>query len=198
MTLPHHPPVRLAGAHVLLRPMTRDDAPGLLAAAADGELWALRFTVVPDASTLGAYLDTALRDLADGTAIPFVTVAQDSGRIIGSTRFWRIDRPNRSLEIGQTWLARSWQRTAANTEAKYLMLQHAFEAMQCVRVQLTTDVLNEASRAAILRLGAVEEGVIRNERIMPDGRKRTSVRFSIIDGEWPAVKASLQARLARR
>ena len=138
-----------------------------------------------------------LRGWQAQTVMPFVTVSTASGAVIGSTRFWKIDPLHRSLEIGHTWLAKSWQRSAANTEAKYLMLRHAFEVLNCVRVQFTTDVLNEASRAAILRLGAVEEGLIRNERIMPDGRKRSSMRYSIIDTEWPAVRSALERRLAR-
>ncbi len=175
--------------------MGRSDADPLVAAAADGELWNLTFTVVPSAATVAAYIDTALRGRDEGSVIPFVTTAAASGKVIGSTRYWKIDRQNRSLEIGHTWLSKSWQRSAANTEAKYLMLRHAFEVLQCVRVQFTTDILNDASRKAILRLGAVEEGIIRNERIMPDGRKRTSLRFSIIEDEWPTVKARLEARL---
>jgi RimJ/RimL family protein N-acetyltransferase len=186
----------LSGKFIDLRPLAETDADALVAAASDGELWNLAHTVVPSAATIGAYIAAALRGQAAGTVIPFVTVIRASGLVVGSTRFWEIDRENRKAEIGHTWLAASWQRTAANTEAKYLMLGHAFEEMGCVRVQFTTDVLNERSRAAILRLGAVEEGVIRNERIMPDGRKRTSVRFSIIDDEWPRVRQGLEGRLA--
>lgn len=128
--------------------------------------------------------------------MPFAVTLTASGQVIGSTRFWKIDRENRKLEIGHTWYARTWQRTAANTESKWLLLRCAFEQLQCVRVQFTTDVLNERSRAAIRRLGVVEEGIVRNERIMPDGRKRTSVRYSIIDDEWPDVRARLERRLA--
>jgi RimJ/RimL family protein N-acetyltransferase len=189
-------PPKLEGQHVSLRLMSKGDAGALVAAASDGELWNLRFTVVPNQTTVDAYLDTALRGFEAQTVIPFVTVSLVCGEVIGSTRFWKIDLVNRSLEIGHTWLAKRWQRSAANTEAKYLMLRHAFEVLNCVRVQFTTDVLNEASRAAILRLGAVEEGLIRNERIMPDGRKRSSVRYSIIDTEWPAVRSALERRLA--
>jgi RimJ/RimL family protein N-acetyltransferase len=126
-----------------------------------------------------------------------VIVQRETGAIVGSTRFWKIDRTNRKLEIGHTWLSESVQRSAVNTEAKYLLLSHAFEAMQCVRVQFTTDELNEKSRAAILRIGAKQEGIVRHERIMPDGRKRNSVRFSIIDEEWAGVKAMLQRKLGR-
>lgn len=198
--------LELTGDHVTLRPMTPADSAALVAAAADGELWTLSHTVVPDARTVDAYVDVAMQGLAQGTVLPFVIAATRDdgahsaaiGRVIGSTRLWRIDRANRSLEIGHTWLARSAQRSAANTEAKWLLLRHAFDRMGCIRVQFTTDVLNLASRAAILRLGAVEEGTIRNERIMPDGRRRNSVRYSIIDSEWPLVQAALQARLQRK
>jgi N-acetyltransferase len=186
----------LEGQHVRLRLMTAADADDLVAAAGDGELWNLKYTVVPNPQTIGAYVEAALRGWSEGTVIPFVTLCVAPGSVMGSTRFWRIDEANRSLEIGHTWLAKSNQRSAANTEAKYLMLRHAFETLGCVRVQFTTDVLNEASRAAILRLGAVEEGVIRNERIMPDGRKRSSMRYSIIDTEWPTVRSELERRLA--
>lgn len=185
----------LHGKHIHLRPLLESDADALVAAASDGELWRLNVTVVPSADTVKTYIDTALSGQAQGTVLPFVTVANSTGAVISSTRFWKIDSYNRSLEIGHTWLAKSWQRSVANTEAKYLMLRHAFETLACIRVQFTTDMLNEASRRAILRLGAVEEGLIRNERIMPDGRKRTSVRFSIIEDEWPAVEARLSARL---
>lgn len=189
--------VVLTGRHVTLRPMRPDDGAALVVAAADGELWKLAYTAVPAADTVDGYVGTAMRGCAEGTVMPFVMALAALGSVIGSTRLWRIDRPNRSLEIGHTWLGASQQRTGANTEAKLLLLTHAFEAMDCVRVQFTTDVLNAASRAAILRLGAVEEGTIRHERIMPDGRKRSSVRYSIIDNEWPAVKAALQTRLQR-
>ncbi len=192
------PMTELVGQTILLRELRATDAGALVEAAADGELWQSPVTVIPSAATVEDYIERALRGQRAGTVLPFATVERASGRIIGSTRFWKIDREHRRLEIGSSWLARSWQRTAANTEAKFLMLQHAFEAWDCVRVQFTTDVLNAASRAAILRLGAVEEGVIRNERIMPDGRKRTSVRFSIIDDEWPAVRQRLLERLAAR
>jgi len=185
----------LAGPLVTLRPLERADAPALVAAAADGRLWALPFTVVPSAATIGDYLERALRGQAEGTVIPFAVTLTTSGTVVGSTRLWKIDREHRKLEIGHTWYASTWQRTGVNTEAKYLLLEYAFEVLGCVRVQFTTDVLNERSRQAILRLGAVEEGVIRNERIMPDGRKRTSVRFSIIDDEWPRTRQRLQARL---
>lgn len=185
----------LAGAHVRLVPLEASHRDALLAAAADGELWNLSVTVVPGPDTVDRYIDAALKGRDSGTVIPFVTQAE--GRIVGSTRFWEIDEANRKLEIGHTWLAKSQQRSVVNTEAKLLMLQYAFEHLGFIRVQFTTDELNAASRAAILRLGAVEEGLIRYERIMPDGRRRNSMRYSIIEGEWPDVKARLTARLAQ-
>lgn len=187
----------LEGSLLCLRPMLVSDAEALVAAASDGELWRLPFTVVPSSATVGAYIARALKGQAEGTVMPFAVVVRESGQVIGSTRFWKIDPENRSLEIGHTWYAASWQGTCANAEAKYLMLAHAFDQFGAIRVQLTTDILNERSRRAILKLGAVEEGIIRNERIMPDGRKRTSVRFSILDDEWPEVRRRLEARLAQ-
>jgi RimJ/RimL family protein N-acetyltransferase len=187
----------LTGKTVELRPLQREHTQGLLDAAADGQLWNMKLTVVPGPGSIDSYIATALEGRAAGTVMPFVIVRRDTGALVGSTRFWKIDRVNRKLEIGHTWLSESAQRSAVNTEAKYLLLCHAFEAMQCVRVQFTTDELNEKSRAAILRIGAKQEGVVRHERIMPDGRKRNSVRFSIIDEEWDAVKAMLEAKLAR-
>jgi RimJ/RimL family protein N-acetyltransferase len=193
-TVPDGLPI-LTGNAIELHPLTADDAPSLVAAAADGELWSLKVTVVPGPDTVDAWVATALAGVHAGTVIAFTIRLRESGRVVGSTRFWKIDRVNRKLEIGSTWLAASAQRTVANTEAKFLMLRYAFETLDCVRVQFTTDVLNAKSRAAILRLGAKEEGVVRRERIMPDGRKRDSVRFSIIDDEWPEVKAELLRRL---
>ncbi|WP_420212163.1 GNAT family N-acetyltransferase [Burkholderia aenigmatica] len=189
------PPI-LTGERVELRPLDSSDRQALLDAAADGQLWNLKVTVVPGPETIDAYIATALQGRATGTVMPFAIVDRASGRVIGSTRFWKIDRKNRKLEIGHTWLSESAQRTRANTEAKWLLLGYAFDVLQCVRVQFTTDELNEKSRAAILRLGAKQEGIVRHERIMPDGRKRNSVRFSIIDDEWPEVRARLLAKLA--
>ncbi|WP_027802672.1 GNAT family N-acetyltransferase [Paraburkholderia dilworthii] len=188
----------LTGTTVELRPLERDHVQALLDAAADGRLWNLKLTVVPGPDTIEGYIDTALAGRDAGTVMPFVIVRRDTGMVIGSTRFWKIDRANRKLEIGHTWLGESAQRSAANTEAKYLLLRHAFETMQCVRVQFTTDELNDNSRAAILRIGAKQEGVVRHERIMPDGRKRNSVRFSIVDDEWAHVKAMLETKLGPR
>ncbi|MEO6917583.1 MAG: GNAT family protein [Collimonas sp.] len=191
-------PLPLIGPQIQLRLLQESDAAALVAAAADGELWNLPFTVVPSALTVDACIETALKGYRAGTVLPLVTEMKAGGQVIGATRFWKIDRINRKVEIGHTWIAASWQRSFVNTEAKYLMLRYAFEELRCVRVQFQTDEINAKSRAAILRLGAQQEGIIRHERIMPDGRKRNSVRFSIIDDEWAAVKSNLEARLQRQ
>ncbi|WP_198919986.1 GNAT family N-acetyltransferase [Pseudomonas chlororaphis] len=185
----------LEGPRILLRPLQFSDADALVKAAEDGQLWRLPFTVVPSSATVNDYLQIALGGHDAGTVQPFATVLKASNEVIGCTRFWKIDRKNRKLEIGSTWIATRWQKTFVNTEAKYLMLRHAFEVLGCVRVQFTTDEINEKSRNAILRLGAKQEGIVRHERIMPDGRKRNSVRFSIIDDEWPQVRQQLESKL---
>ncbi|WPN32057.1 GNAT family protein [Pseudomonas sp. P5_109] len=185
----------LEGSRIGLRPLQYADADALVQAAAEGELWNLQVTIVPSADTVDAYLKKALDGRETGTVMPFVIVLKDTGEVIGSTRFWKIDRINRKLEIGSSWIATRWQKTFVNTEAKYLMLRYAFEVLDCVRVQFTTDENNQTSRNAILRLGAQQEGIVRHERIMPDGRKRNSVRFSIIDDEWPQVRHNLEQKL---
>lgn len=187
--------ITLSSNRIRLRILTIEDSKDLVTAASDGELWNLPFTVVPSTETIDDYIQHALEGYQAGTVLPFVVEDIATGKVIGSTRFWKIDRKNLKLEIGSTWYSKSWQRTYANTEAKYLLLQYAFEELNCVRVQFTTDVLNEKSQNAILRLGAQKEGVVRNERIMPDGRKRNSVRFSIIDEEWPSIKDNLIKKL---
>jgi RimJ/RimL family protein N-acetyltransferase len=187
----------LVGKTVELHPLQKEHAAKLVEAAADGELWNLKVTVIPGPDTVDKYIATALEGRAAGTVMPFVIIRRDTGQIVGSTRFWKIDTANRKMEIGHTWLSGSMQRSGINTEAKYLLLTHAFEVMKAIRVQFTTDELNEKSRAAILRIGAKQEGIVRNERIMPDGRKRNSVRFSIIDSEWAEVRALLLQKMAR-
>ncbi|MCS6766952.1 MAG: GNAT family N-acetyltransferase, partial [Candidatus Protistobacter heckmanni] len=185
----------LTGQSVELRPLLPEHAAALVEAAADGELWNLKVTVVPNTDTVDAYMRFALQGREAQTQMLFVIVNRDTGRIVGSTRYGKLDLVNRKLEIGHTWLSQSAQRTRINTEAKYLLLKHAFEVLHCVRVQLSTDEINAKSRAAILRIGAKQEGILRNERIMPDGRKRNTVRFSIIDSEWPEVKMGLEQKL---
>ncbi|MBU3670321.1 MAG: GNAT family N-acetyltransferase [Polynucleobacter sp.] len=187
--------LELIGQHISLKPLMSSDEANIIKAASDGELWNLTFTVVPSAKTAKDYIDKAIVGRNEKTVIPFVIVDNATNKVIGSTRFWKVDLTNRKLEIGHTWYSESYQRTYANTEAKYLLLKYAFEELKCVRVQFTTDELNEKSRNAILRIGAKQEGVVRNERIMPNGRIRNAVRFSIIDSEWEQIKKSLIRRL---
>ena len=187
----------LSGTTIRLEPLTLDHVPGLCAVGLDPGLWRWMTSRVDDEADMERYVRTALRAYESGTALPFATVEQASGRVIGSTRFGAIARPFRRVEIGWTWIARPWQRTAVNTEAKYLMLRHAFEVEDCIRVEFKTDVLNTASRNALLRIGAQEEGVLRDHVITERGRVRDTIYFSILAREWPAVKAMLEQRLAR-
>jgi RimJ/RimL family protein N-acetyltransferase len=186
--------VTLEGTNVRLEPVAKHHLPGLAEATYDGELWKIPVTVVPHPNDLSAFLDAAESAFQAKRELAFVTIDKPSNRIAGSTRFRCIEIAHRRVEIGFTFLGQSWQRTYVNTEAKYLMLQHAFEVWQCIRVELLTDVLNTQSRNAIARLGAKEEGVVRNHMVMRDGRLRDSVMFSIIQSEWGAVKAGLEAK----
>jgi len=188
-------PVVLEGRHVRLEPLREDHLVGLAAVGLDEELWRWIPTPVRTVEEMAAYVATALREQAQGVSLPFALVEQQTGRPLGSTRYGNIDRTNHRVEIGWTWVAREWQRTAINTEAKYLLLKHAFETLGCIRVELKTDSLNERSRAAILRIGAREEGIFRNHMITASGRIRHTVYFSIVDSEWPSVKARLETRL---
>ena len=188
-------PITLEGIHVRLEPLVPAHRDALIAAAADGELWNSTVTVVPSRETISEYLDAAFAGQAQGRELPFVIVQKSTGLVVGTTRFYHIDQENRSVEIGYTWLAAKAQRTAVNTETKFLLLTHAFENWSCIRVSLVTDVLNVQSQKAILRIGATQEGILRNHLIMPDGRYRDSVCFSIIEAEWPEVKAGLVDRL---
>lgn len=189
-------PVVLEGRDVRLEPLNTAHAEPLIAAANDGELWRSTVTIVPSRTTMADYLSSALTAQSQGRELPFVIVRKSFEKIVGTTRFYNIERENRTVEIGYTWLAASAQRTAVNTEAKLLLLRHAFESLRCIRVALITDVLNKQSQKAILRLGAKQEGVLRNQMIMPDGRYRDSVCFSIIESEWPEVRERLTAKLA--
>lgn len=193
-------PVTLEGGHVLLSPMTRERADALAAALAaaaeDGNMWESKVTTIPRPEKMRAYVAQALTELDAGVSMPFVTIDRKSGKVVGTTRFMNIEAPHRRLEIGTTWIGKSFQRTAINTEAKYLMLEHAFETLRCIAVDLRTHEKNLQSRAAIERLGAKLDGILRNHRILPDGSIRNTAAYSIIDAEWPAVKARLQARLS--
>lgn len=188
-------PITLEGQHVRLEPLSPAHEKSLIAAASDGQLWNSTVTIVPDETNMAAYIGEALQGQAQGVHLPFVIIQKSLGQVVGSTRFYNIDQNNRGVEIGYTWLAASAQRTSVNTETKLLLLTHAFEVWRCIRVAFITDVLNQQSRTAIVRLGAREEGILRNHMIMPNGRVRDSVSLSIIESEWPEVKALLEAKL---
>jgi len=191
-------PVTLEGQHTRLEPLSLAHHEALVVAAGDGELWNSTVTPVPNRDTITGYIEAALTAQARGSELPFVIIRKSSGKVVGTTRFYEIDRNDRRLAIGYTWLSVSAQRTALNTEAKLLLLTHAFEFWKFNRVEFITDVLNQQSRMAILRLGAKEEGILRTHMVMPNGRIRDSVCFSIIADESPEVKAGLTTRLASR
>jgi RimJ/RimL family protein N-acetyltransferase len=189
-------PVILAGRHVRLEPLAPAHADGLWEQARDPELWRWTVSKIGTRAAFDAYLATAFAEAAAGKALPFATVEAASGRPVGSTRFANISAHDRRVEIGWTWIGRPWQRTAVNTEAKLLMLGHAFDGWGCVRVELKTSSLNAPSRRAIARIGGVEEGTLRRHTRLDDGTWRDTVYFSILDHEWPGVRARLEARLA--
>jgi RimJ/RimL family protein N-acetyltransferase len=193
-------PITLEGSVVRLEPIQREHS---------GTFWEVAENALDDIFEWFPYrlktredfqlmVEKAFDDQRRGESVVFATTERGSGRVIGSTRFMNIDRVNRHVEIGFTWIVPAWHRTAVNTEAKYLMLRHAFEAWKCMRVELKTDALNQRSRNAILRLGAKEEGTLRRHLITWRGRVRDTVYFSILDSEWPEVKARLEARLGGR
>jgi RimJ/RimL family protein N-acetyltransferase len=191
-------PFTLEGQNVRLEPLRAEHAP---------LLWEI---VKNDLADLFQWIPYRLQTIADfeqfnaqvldeqgrGLTVPFATFRRDSNQIVGTTRYMNMDLPNRKVEIGSTWIGVPWQRTIINTEAKYLMLKHAFETWNCFRVELKTDALNQRSRTAILRLGAKEEGTLRKHMLTWNGRQRNSVYFSILDTEWPGVKARLETKLA--
>jgi N-acetyltransferase len=192
-------PFTLAGKIVVLEPIRADHADLFWEVAKDSldDIFHWIPYQVKTPEDFRRLVKAALAEQERGESVMFATVERASGRVIGSTRFMNMDLTNRRVEIGSTWIAPAWQRTAVNTEAKYLMLRHAFETWQCLRVELKTDALNLKSRNAILRLGAKEEGTFRKHLITWTGRVRDSVFFSILDTEWPAVKARLESQMAR-
>lgn len=190
-------PVVLTGRFVRLEPLTRAHQDALCGVAIDPDLWRWTTNHIANASDLQDYIDTALAEQAAGEALPFVQIEVATGRIVGSTRFANIEPAHKRVEIGWTWLAGASQRTAINTEAKYLLLRHAFECWGCNRVELKTDVLNERSRRAIQRIGAREEGILRHHVVTSTGRIRDSVYYSVLAGEWPEVKTRLEQMLAQ-
>jgi len=190
-------PLVLEGDRVRLEPLEPAHAGALASAIADGGLDALWYTIVPAAGTVAAWIDDALAQQAAGRALPFTVRRRRDGRVVGSTRYMNVEPVQRRLEIGTTFYAASVQRSALNTECKRLLLQHAFESLGCLAVEFRTHWFNHRSREAIARLGAKQDGVLRNHQRLPDGSLRDTVVFSIIDSEWPAVKRHLSFRQAR-
>ena len=189
------PDLQLRGDHVCLEPLLAEHEAGLVAAASSGELWKLPYTGVPSPKTMATMIEGAILNREQGSEFPFVVRSNTTGEIVGTTRYYFIEPKNRNLSIGYTWYAESVQRTAVNTECKYLLLEHAFETMKCISVQWHTDHRNKRSQAAIKRLGAKFEGVLRNHKIMPDGVVRHTHCFSMLDSEWPDSQKYLKSRL---
>ncbi|MBS0212693.1 MAG: GNAT family N-acetyltransferase [Proteobacteria bacterium] len=188
--------VTLRGPLASLEPLRSEHVPALREAAADGELWKLWYTTVPTPAAMEAYVATALAEQAAGVSLPFV-VRDAGGDAVGTTRYMHAEARHRRLEIGSTWYARRAQRTGLNTQAKLLLLRHAFDVLDCIAVEFRTHWFNFRSRTAIARLGAKQDGVLRQHQILPDGSFRDTVVFSIIASEWPAVRTHLQALLAK-
>ena len=190
-------PVTLRGQGVVLVPTAPDHAPELERAAADGALSRLWYTVVPGPGEVAAEIDRRLAEQAAGTMLPFTVMTGGDGRAVGMTTFMNIDAPNRRLEIGSTWYAASVQRTGLNTEAKRLLLGHAFDMLDCIAVEFRTHVLNRQSRQAIERLGARLDGILRAHKILANGTIRDTAVYSVTRPDWPAVRANLDAMLER-
>lgn len=188
-------PVTLTGSKVILEPLSLEHLDGLISAVKDGELWNLWFTSIPAPEKAEEYIKTALGMRENAGAMPFIVRDRESNKIIGCTRYFNVDEVNQRLEIGYTWYSESYQRTAANTECKYLLLSHAFEKLDAIAVEFRTHWHNHKSRAAIARLGAKQDGVLRNHQRTADGSYRDTVVFSIINLEWPAVRQSLMFKL---
>jgi len=185
--------VTLEGKYILLSPPSFKDLDGLSYAAKDGEIWNNSYALFPTPNEMPKYLQDLQKEEQQQkkTILPFIIIHKQSNKIVGTTRYLNIDYDNYRLEIGHTWIAQSYRRTAVNTESKLLMLQHAFEKLNCIAVEIRTDVLNTVSRKAIERLGAKQEGILRNHKIMRNGRIRDTVCYSVIQSEWPAVKENL-------
>lgn len=186
--------VTLAGHHVILRSPRSDDLEGLCDAANDGEIWKNPFAVIPSISEMSIYLQKLIKH--DNTVLPFIIVEKKSSRIIGMTRFLHMDNENRRVEIGHTWIAKSFRGTAVDTEAKFLMLQYAFEKLLCIKVEIRADVLNKVSIQAIERLGAKQDGILRKHEIMKNGRIGNTLCYSIISEEWPDIRENLVTKVS--
>ena len=190
-------PVTLTGTNVILEPLSLEHLEGVQSAVKDGELWKLWFTSVPSPETAEVTIKSALELRENAGWMPFVVREKETGKVIGSTRYCNVDEVNQRLEIGYTWYAESYQRTSVNTECKYLLLTHAFEKLDAIAVEFRTHWHNHASRTAIARLGAKQDGVLRNHQKSADGIYRDTVVFSIINLEWPVVKKSLEYKLSK-
>jgi N-acetyltransferase len=191
-------PVTIKGQIVHLEPLSAHHIPGLTKIGQDEKIWQyLPYGLLNTPEKMGTHVSEMLRKATEGTDLPFAVIHLNTQQPIGCTRYLGIDRLNRKLEIGGTWYGSDFQRTGVNTECKYLLLIHAFETLNCIRVQFKTDALNVRSQIAIERLKAVKEGVLRNHMIRPDGKPRDSVYYSILDSEWPQVRADLQKKLFR-
>ena len=194
----HHwidPQLELVNETIKLVPLSPEHRDDLVEAATDGKLWELWYTSVPDASKIDDYIKLALDEQNKGLAQPFTVIDIKTGKIIGSTRFCKLQPQNRRLEIGYTWYAKGYQRTGVNTHCKLLLLQYVFEELNCIAVQFMTDWFNLKSREAIARLGAKQDGILRQHQIMKDGSIRDTVVYSIIAAEWPTVKCNLLSKL---
>ena len=191
-------PVTLEGSRVRLEPLSLERHwDGLLAIGLDADLWRWTLNQCETPGQLREYLETAMAEQSQGRSLPFATLDLASGQVAGCTRFGNIEARHRKVEIGWTWVGRPFQRSHVNTEAKYLMMRHAFEIWGCVRVELKTNQLNRRSRDAMLRIGCVEEGVLRQHMISDAGVRRDTVYYSVLDREWPVVKARLEALMSR-
>jgi N-acetyltransferase len=190
-------PITLAGQRVRLEPLSVSHTDALIAATRDGELWKLWYTSVPAPERMTADIQRRLGLQESGSMLPFTVIDPLHDRVVGMTTYMNIDAANRRVEIGSTWYARGAQRTGLNTEAKLLLLGHAFDALDCIAVEFRTHWMNQQSRAAIARLGAKQDGILRNHQIAPDGSLRDTVCFSIIASEWPAVKNNLMFMLSQ-
>jgi RimJ/RimL family protein N-acetyltransferase len=191
-------PVVLTGKYVRLEPMTEEHVPGLSSVGLDDSIWQhMLYGQMHSEADMRAWVRDILSRAAKSTDLPFVAVHLESGRVAGATRYLDMRPAHRGLEIGGTWYGLEFQRTAVNTECKYLLLQYAFESLNCIRVQFKADQRNERSLRAIERIGAKREGILRNHMVLPDGRFRNSVYYSILDSEWPMVKVKLEEKLRR-
>ena len=196
--LPPLPSVPLEGRRVRMEPLDLDRHwDGLRAIGLDPELWRWTLSLIRSEADLRAYLDTALTERSEGRSVPFATMDVASRQVAGCTRFGNIHLRDRRVEIGWTWVGRAFQRSHVNTEAKYLMMRHAFETWGCIRLELKTNFLNDKSRNAMKRIGCVEEGVHRRHSVNDDGVWRDTIFYSVLDTEWPAVKARLEGMMAR-